>query len=119
MATREVKSEELLESLLEPATPTPTTYLPTTPKPHLPKLSLPHLNLDDKVNFEIVKYLVVRIVIISFLLWFGLTSTGSINGPAFGRFSGDLARVFYQWQFGNLLAMIGVVVAYDTVKRFI
>lgn len=112
MSVREIHKEEILETLLEPVTPAIT---PST----LQKLSLPHMNLEDKVNFEIVKYLGVRIILVVFLVWFGLTSTGSINGPAYGKFGGDLARLFYQWQIGNLLAMIGVVIAYDTVKRFI
>lgn len=50
------------------------------------------------------------------LVWFGLTSTGSFFIPA-TKFGGWLAGVFYGWQAGNLMAMIGVVLIYDAIKR--
>ena len=50
------------------------------------------------------------------LIWFGLTNTGSYFIPA-TKFGGFLAGLFYGWQFGNLLAMIGIVLIYDSVKR--
>jgi hypothetical protein len=50
------------------------------------------------------------------LIWFGLTTTGSYYTPA-GRFGGFLADIWYGWQAGNFLAMIGTVLIYDAVKR--
>jgi hypothetical protein len=49
-------------------------------------------------------------------IWFGLTSTGSYFISA-TRFGGFLAGLFYGWQFGNLLAMVGIVLIYDAIKR--
>lgn len=50
------------------------------------------------------------------LVWFGLTSTGSYFISA-TKFGGFLAGLFYGWQFGNLLAMVGIVLIYDSIKR--
>lgn len=50
------------------------------------------------------------------LILFGLTSYGSFYLPT-SKFGGVLADIFYGWQFGNLLAMVGVVLIYDAVKR--
>jgi hypothetical protein len=50
------------------------------------------------------------------LIVFGLTTTGSYYTPA-GRFGGALADIWYGWQLGNLLAMVGVVAIYDAIKR--
>lgn len=50
------------------------------------------------------------------LIVFGLTSTGSYFTPM-GKFAGPLADVFYGWQAGTFLAMIGTVLIYDAIKR--
>jgi hypothetical protein len=50
------------------------------------------------------------------LIVFGLTSTGSYFTPV-GQFRGPLADVFYGWQAGNLIAMVGTVLVYDAIKR--
>lgn len=50
------------------------------------------------------------------LIVFGLTSTGSYFTPV-GQFRGTLADVFYGWQAGTFLAMIGTVFVYDSIKR--
>lgn len=50
------------------------------------------------------------------LIWFGLSSTGSYFIPA-TKFGGFLAGLFYGWQAGTFLAMIGVVLIYDAIKR--
>lgn len=50
------------------------------------------------------------------MIWFGLTSTGSYFIPA-TKFGGFLAGLFYGWQFGNLIAMVGIVLIYDAIKR--
>lgn len=50
------------------------------------------------------------------LIVFGLTNTGSYFTPV-GQFKGTLADIFYGWQAGNLMAMVGVVLIYDAIKR--
>lgn len=50
------------------------------------------------------------------LIIFGLTTTGSYYATA-SRFSGFLASIWYGWQLGNFLAMIGSVLIYDSIKR--
>ncbi len=50
------------------------------------------------------------------LIVFGLTSTGSYY-TSISRFAGPLADVFYGWQAGTLLAMIGTILIYDAIKR--
>jgi hypothetical protein len=49
-------------------------------------------------------------------VWFGLTSTGSYYTTA-SRFAGDLATVFYGYQLGTLMAIVGVLLVYDSVRR--
>jgi hypothetical protein len=50
------------------------------------------------------------------LIVFGLTNTGSYYTPI-GQFRGMLADIFYGWQAGNLIAMVGVILIYDSIKR--
>lgn len=50
------------------------------------------------------------------LIVFGLTSTGSYFTPI-GKFAGVLADIFYGWQAGTFLAMIGTILIYDAIKR--
>ena len=50
------------------------------------------------------------------LIVFGLTSTGSYFSPV-GKFAGALADIFYGWQAGTFLAMIGSILIYDAIKR--
>lgn len=50
------------------------------------------------------------------LIVFGLTNSGSYYISS-SRFGGVLADIFYGWQFGTFLAMIGTVLVYDAVKR--
>jgi hypothetical protein len=82
------------------------------------KFSIPHLNLDDPANLENVKFLLKRTIISAILIWFGATSTGSYYGVLASRYTGDLARVFYQWQLGTIIVCIGVCVIYDTYKHY-
>jgi hypothetical protein len=51
------------------------------------------------------------------LIVFGLTNTGSFYTPATIFDSGILADIFYGWQAGNLIAMVGVILIYDAIKR--
>lgn len=50
------------------------------------------------------------------LIVFGLTSSGSYYASV-SRFAGPLADVFYGWQAGTFLAMIGTILIYDAIKR--
>jgi len=50
------------------------------------------------------------------MIVFGLTNTGSYYTSA-SRFGGVLADIFYGWQAGTLIAMIGTILIYDAVKR--
>jgi len=50
------------------------------------------------------------------LVGFGAITTGSMYTSA-TQFHGPLADIFYGWQAGNLLAMIGSILIYDAVKR--
>jgi hypothetical protein len=50
------------------------------------------------------------------LIVFGLTSTGSYFTPM-GKFAGVLADIFYGWQAGTFLAMVGSILIYDAIKR--
>ena len=50
------------------------------------------------------------------LIYLGLTTSGSYYQPA-THFSGDLATIFYVYQLGTLIAMAGVVLVYNAVRR--
>jgi hypothetical protein len=50
------------------------------------------------------------------LVWLGLTTTGSYFIPA-SRFGGVLFEIFYLWQAGTLMAMVGAILVYDAIKR--
>jgi len=50
------------------------------------------------------------------LIVFGLTSSGSYYTMA-SKFAGPLADVFYGWQAGTFLAMVGTILVYDAIKR--
>lgn len=65
-------------------------------------------------------YAVVRVVLPIaaglFLIWFGLTTTGSYYEPA-SRFGGFLAEIWYCDQLGTLLAIVGGIAIYDAIKK--
>jgi hypothetical protein len=50
------------------------------------------------------------------MIVFGLTTSGSYYMPA-SRFGGVLADIWYGWQAGTFMAMIGTVLIYDAIKR--
>lgn len=72
------------------------------------------LSPQDKF-MKMVKIAVPTVVGI-LLIVFGLSNTGSYFTPA-GRFAGFLADIFYTWQIGTLLAIVGAILVYDAVKR--
>ena len=72
-----------------------------------------------KINKPLIKSLAIRIPVIAILLWFGITTAGSYFGPASGKFSGELANLFYVSQVGNLLIILGCIIGYDTVRKLL
>jgi uncharacterized membrane protein len=76
----------------------------------LPKLDLKRI--DPRLAICIVAPIIAGVG----LIWFGLTTTGSFWTPA-TKFGGSLALIWYGYQLGNLLAMIGTVLIYDAIKR--
>ena len=113
MAFREI-FQDPIESLFEPVKE--GEVQPANPVKQ--KLALPTLNLKDSENIKLLVFTGSRLIFAGILVLVGLWATGTINGSPPSRFSGDLARIVYLWQFGNLMAMIGVVLGYDTLKRF-
>lgn len=69
-------------------------------------------SLDPRLALKIAIPILGGIV----LIWFGLTTTGSYFETS-SRFGGILSVIWYGWQLGNLLAMIGVILIYDSIKR--
>lgn len=52
------------------------------------------------------------------MIWFGLTNTGSYYTLA-TRFSGGLlADVFYGWQLGTLIAIVGAILIYHSITTY-
>ena len=97
--------------------PIPQQYIPEQPpkkKIKLPSIAFPEVNATNskKIGMAMVK-LAVSVI----LIWFGLTSTGSYFGPASGKFGGQLAQIFYQYQLGSLICMFGVVLIYDAITK--
>jgi hypothetical protein len=113
MAFREI-FQDPIESLFEPVKDGDVQPA----KPIKQKLALPTLNLKDSDNIKLLIFFSSRLAVAGILIIIGLWATGTINGSPPTRFSGELARIIYLWQFGNLMAMIGVIVGYDTLKRF-
>lgn len=50
------------------------------------------------------------------MIVFGLTTTGSYYTSA-SRFGGWLADIWYGWQAGTFLAIVGGILIYDAIKR--
>jgi hypothetical protein len=64
--------------------------------------------------------MVIRVVLPVFVglgfIWFGLTTTGSYYEPA-SRFGGILADIWYSWQLGTLMAIVGSIAIYDAIRK--
>ena len=103
-------------SILDPVIPVREPVTPVTPVKHTLQFSLP--SLPKLNNFKVGIIPVVKVGVSLLLIWFGLTSTGSYYGPATGKFSGLLAQIFYQYQAGMLLAMVGLLVIYATLRDY-
>lgn len=81
-----------------------------------PRLSFPKL-YKPSFNLKKVGIMVVKDVLGVGLVWFGITNTGSYFGPKSGVFGGFMAELFYRNQFGMILAVIGVLLVYDTLRH--
>ena len=108
LAVREVTKEEIWQERLAPGNQ------PIVKK----RLAFPSLDLDNKANLNHAINLGGRIVVCIAFIWFGLTAQGSVNGPGMYKYTGELALVFYRWQLGTLIAGIGMLVGYDTFKKY-
>lgn len=112
MAFREIKFQQPDENLFEPARPieqiraaTQTdTFLRLRGFLHHP-LALLSLNVA------------IELGIAAILVFFGVTLGGSYYGPASGKFNGTLATIFYVWQVGTIMTILGVVLAHDAIKK--
>jgi len=69
-----------------------------------------------KVNWKPIGKLVAQVAIGVILVGVGLFSTGSYYTPP-SRFTAELATLFYTYQLGTLLAIIGCIVGYDAFRK--
>jgi hypothetical protein len=107
-------SVEEYQRLLHPPQPIPQYVEPQEKKRRLPTITLPKI---DTSNSKKIGFAMVKLAVSVILIWFGLTSTGSYFGPASGKFGGQLAQIFYQFQIGTLIACIGIVLVYDAITK--
>lgn len=103
MTTREISIDEL---------PSSQRPLRVTPQEVCDRGVLAQ-QYDTKVSVVCVGKVVAGLI----MIFFGLTSTGSFYAPA-SKFGGILASIFYEWQVGTLVAIIGCILIYDSLKTF-
>lgn len=84
--------------------------------PEYPAIPKPRVKLNPQEAFVQTAKVFAPAGVGLLLIWFGLTSTGSYYAPA-SRFGGELADIFYGWQAGTFLAMVGTVLVYDAIRR--
>lgn len=103
MTTREISIDEL-----------PASKRPVQTKPQeVNDRGILSQQYDTKVSVICAGKIVAGII----MIFFGLTSTGSFYTPA-SKFGGVLASIFYEWQVGTLVAIIGCILIYDSLKTF-
>jgi hypothetical protein len=95
-----------------PAAPARTTFQNTVSVP-TSRMSL-HLPKFESGLF--LTFFIVRIVLGIAMVGFGIYTSGSYYGPAIGKFSGDLAMLFYRYQLGMVIAFAGMIVVYDALR---
>lgn len=117
MVFREIRPTWDIENLLEPEDHTEQIREGTHSSKLLSfsKFSISFPNVP--INIQTAIFLCVRIAIIAGLVWFGAATSGTFYGPISGKFTGVLATVFYTYQFGTLLEVVGLIVGYDTIKN--
>src|SRR5512137_896422 len=108
----QISADDYARLLQQHQQPVPAYVEPQEKKRRLPTITLPKI---DTSNSKKIGIAMVKLAVSVILIWFGLTSTGSYFGPASGKFGGQLAQIFYQYQIGSLVCMIGVVIAYDAL----
>lgn len=95
--------------------PTSETLFEAPQKNHIPaRFNIRTLNPQELLPLA-VKIAIPAILGI-ILIVFGLTTTGSYYVPS-SRFGGFLATLWYGWQLGTLLAILGGILIYDAIKR--
>ena len=98
------------DDLLEPETALERI---THKRMQIPKLSLSMNSIDDyKALVRPLGQLLMGVL----LIWFGAINTGSAFTQA-THFSGTLSTIFYTYQAGTIMIMIGGILIYDGVKR--
>lgn len=102
-AVRPTVAQEPLDPLFEDD-PRPSTII-TQPVP------------DVNLGWDILIPLGGFIVCIG-ILWFGIFNAGGFYTTG-TRLEGDLARIFYVWQVGNLMEIAGVVGGWECLKKLI
>jgi len=113
MAFREIKQfQNVDENLFEPADTIGRVRAATQGDPILRFRGFLHHPLA-LLSFGVAVEFVIAIV----LVYFGITLGGSYYGPVSGKFTGTLATIFYQWQVGTMMSTIGLITAYDAVKK--
>jgi hypothetical protein len=83
-----------------PSTVAPSLFSKTLPAIHAPAVLWPVLGLLVGLG----------------VLWFGIFNAGGFYEQG-SRLSGSLAVFFYVWQVGNILEIIGVVIAWENLKK--
>jgi hypothetical protein len=74
-------------------------------------------SVDYRNNFKTLAVSAGYILVGAVLIFLGLTNTGSFYTSA-GKFGGFLATLFYEWQFGTFMTVIGAILIYDAIKSF-
>jgi hypothetical protein len=90
------------------------TSLFEEPKPVDTRRSTLIPQMPTVAGLPAILFPVMGIVAGLIILWFGIFNAGSFYGTS-SRFSGALANLFYVWQVGNVLEIIGVVAVYHNV----
>jgi hypothetical protein len=107
-----VATEIPIISILDPVIPVMESAPSALPSKRTLQFSFP--SLPALPDLKIIP--VIKIGVSLLLIWFGITSTGSYYGPITGRFAGILAEIFYQYQAGMVMAMVGLLVIYATLR---
>jgi hypothetical protein len=113
MAFREIKKfAPANENLFEPEHPIENIRADTQSNTFLRLRGFLHHPLA-LLSFHVA----VELGVAAVLVFFGVMLGGSYYGPASGRFTGMLATIFYVWQVATIMTILGMIVAYDAVKK--
>ena len=75
--------------------------------------TLPQPPSNSRIAFLLPVVCVVGGIVV---LWFGIFNAGSFYAQG-TRFSGQLATIFYTWQIGNILEVIGCIAVYHGLTK--